>query len=413
MRFLYMELFKILQIEEVTLLIKEALWTRSFIFISVSNFFLFITYYGLLVTLPSATIKYYGATGTAAGLVNAVFLGAAIVIRPFLGPWIDRYGKKFILVASLSIFAICSFAYSLIHSVESLLILRFIHGIGFGMATTITGTIIADVVPESRKGEGMGYFVMSSNLAIVAGPFIGLTIFRELNISALFWTGAIFSFAAFMLGAGTKLAKEEAFIHGEKKQPIFEGRAIPISVTGAYFALAYSTVLSFMAVFAAERGLAFESSIFFAVYAFVLILSRPFTGRWYDQYGANWIIFPAIVLFGLGMFCLGMSHGAALFFTAAGLIGIGWGTLFSSFQTVAIQSVESKRRSVATATFLSIFDIGIGGGSLIAGALAGMMELGTIYVVSSIYIFTGLSVYYWAQKKRAPLTGEITRQKNA
>lgn len=392
---------------------KEALWTRSFIFVSVANLFLFITYYGLLVTLPSATIKYYGATGTAAGLVNAVFLGAAIVIRPFLGPWIERFGQKFILILSLTMFAACSFAYSFLHSVESLLVLRFIHGIGFGMATTITGTIIADVVPETRKGEGMGYFVMSNNLAIVAGPFIGLTIFRELDINALFWTGAFFSFAAFMLGVGTKLAKEGTFIPGEKKQAVFERRAIPISITSAYFALAYSTVLSFMAVFAAERGLAVESSFFFAVYAFVLILSRPFTGRWYDQYGANWIIFPAIVLFGMGMFCLGMSHGAALFFIAAGLIGVGWGTLFSSFQTVAIQSVDPKRRSVATATFLSIFDIGIGGGSIIAGALAGTMELGTIYIVSSIYIFTGLSVYYWAQKKSVPMTGRITRRKNA
>ena len=390
---------------------KEALWTKSFIFVSMANLFLFMTYYGLLVTLPSAAIKYYDATGTAAGLINAVFLGAAIVIRPFLGPWIERFGKKRILVASFFIFFACSFTYSFLHSIASLLVLRMIHGIAFGMATTITGAIIADVVPESRKGEGMGYFVMSSNLAIVAGPFIGLTIFRELDINALFWMGAFFSFTALMLGLGTTLAKEEPFIHGKKNQVMFEKGAIPISVTGAYFALAYSTVLSFMAVFAAERGLAVESSFFFAIYAFVLILSRPFTGRWYDMYGANWIIFPAIVIFSIGMFCLGISHQAILFFTAAGLIGISWGTLFSSFQTVAIQSVDPKRRTVATATYLSIFDIGIGGGSLIAGSLAGLMDLGMLYIASSVYILIGLFVYYWAQKKRASLNATVIQKK--
>jgi MFS family permease len=377
---------------------KEVLWNKEFIFISVANFFLFVKYYALLVSLPSAAIRNYGATGMIAGLFTAVFLVAAIIIRPFTGPWIERWGKRFIMIISLLIFAVASFSYSFFDSVIPLLILRFIHGIGFGMATTITGTIIADIVPESRKGEGMGYFVMSSNLAMVLGPFIALTIFRAFDIYVLFWIGAFFAFTALVFGVATRLEKEEKTTI-MKKQPMFEKAAMPISLTVAFFALSYSTVLSFMAVFAAERGLGAESSFFFAVFAVVLILSRPFTGRWFDQYGANVVIFPAILLFGLGMLSLGLSQGAFLFFIAAGLIGVGWGTLFPCFQTLAIQSVEPKRRPVATATFLSTLDIGIGGGSLIVGALAGGMDLGMIYAFSSVYIFTGMAVYYWAQKK--------------
>ncbi len=377
---------------------KEVLWNKGFVFVSLANFFLFVTYYALLVSLPSAAMRNYGATGMIAGLFTTVFLVAAIIIRPLMGPWIERLGKRFILISSLLIFAVVSFSYVFFDSVTPLLILRFIHGIGFGMATTITGVIIADLVPESRKGEGMGYFVMSNNLAMVIGPFIALTIFREFNIDVLFWLGTFFSLIALVFGLGTKLAKEEKVME-PKRQPMFEKAAMPISLTGAFFALAYSTVLSFMAVFAVERGLGSESSFFFLVFAVVLILSRPFTGRWFDQYGANVVIFPAILLFGLGMLSLGLSHGAVLFFFAAGLIGVGWGTLFPCFQTLAIQSVEPKRRPVATATFLSTFDIGMGGGSLIVGALAGGMDLGMIYVFSSLYIFTGMGVYYWAQKK--------------
>jgi len=389
---------------------REVLWTKSFIFVSLSNFFLFVTYYALLVTLPSAAIRYYGASGTAAGLFTTIFLGAAIIIRPFIGPWIERFGKRFILIVSLVIFAAAAFFYGFFNSIVSLLVLRFIHGIGFGMATTITGTIIADIVPDSRKGEGMGYFIMSSNLAMVIGPFIGLTIFREFDIYILFWIGAIFSFVALLFGLGTKLIKEERLEKGsieKKRQPMFEKAAIPISLTGAYFALAYSTILSFMAVFATERGLGTEASYFFAVFAVVLILSRPFTGRWFDRYGENVIIFPSILLFGLGMLFLGLSQSALLFFIAAGFIGLGWGTLFPCFQTLAIQSVEPKRRSVATATFLSTFDIGIGGGSLIIGALVGGIELGMIYAYSSLYIFGGIAVYYWAQKQRPSVKGRV------
>ena len=207
------------------------------------------------------------------------------------------------------------------------------------MATTSTGSIVADVVPESRKGEGMGYFVMSMNLAMVAGPFIAFTIFREWNIVVLFLIGTCFSLVGLLLGLGTTLTREVPPPE-RQKLAIMEKRAVPISLTSAYFGFAYSTVLSFLAVFAEKRGLEMEASFFFVVYAFVLVLSRPFTGRWFDQYGANRVIYPAIIFFGIGMFCLGMSTTASLFFIAAGFIGVGWGTLFSSFQTVAIQSVD-------------------------------------------------------------------------
>lgn len=380
-----------------------ALWTKSFIFVSFANFFLFITYYSLLITLPSVAISHFGASGTAAGLFTAVFLGAAIVIRPFLGPWIERFGKRYIFIISLLIFTAASFSYGWFDSILPLLLIRFIHGIGFGIVTTITGAIIADIVPEARKGEGMGYFVMSSNLAMVIGPFIGLTVFGKFTIDALFWVGAGFSLLALLLGLVTKLPKEDTVPIGpvpREKVPMFEKAAMPIALTGAFFALAYSTILSFMAVFAGERGLDAEASYFFAVYAVVLILSRPFTGRWFDRYGANIIIFPAIALFGVGMLSIGLSYSAPLFFIAAAFIGLGWGTLFPLFQTLAIQSVEPSRRPVAMATFLSIFDIGIGGGSFLAGLLAGKMELGTIYICSSIYILLGAVVYYWAQKQK-------------
>ncbi|BAQ09331.1 permeases of the major facilitator superfamily [Bacillus sp. OxB-1] len=379
-----------------------ALWTKAFIFVSLSNFFLFITYYSLLITLPSAAISHFGASGTEAGLFTAVFLGAAIIIRPFLGLWIERVGKRYIFIASLLVFTAASFSYGLFDSIFPLLVIRFVHGLGFGIATAITGAIIADIVPESRKGEGMGYFVMSSNLAMVIGPFIGLTVFGEFSIFVLFWVGAASSLLALILGVVTKLSKEAAVpavLEAKPKVSVFEKAAMPIALTGAFFALAYSTILSFMAVFAMERGLEDEASYFFAVFAVVLILSRPFTGRWFDQYGANIIIFPSILLFGCGMLSLGLSYSALLFFVAAGLIGLGWGTLFPLFQTLAIQSVEPSRRPVAMATFLSIFDIGIGGGSLLAGTLAGTMELGTLYVFSAFYIFLGTAVYYWAYKK--------------
>lgn len=380
---------------------KPALWTRSFIFISLANFSLFLTYFSLLVTLPSASITYFGTTESTAGLFTTVYIVAAVIIRPFMGRWIEKYGKRLILLVSLLTFTGASFLYSFFDAVFPLLILRFIHGLGFGMATTITIAIVADIVPEARKGEGMGYFILSTNLAMVVGPFIGLTIFDNYNLDVLFWVAAFCSLIALVLGYMTRLPKDVLVkrLPGEKKSALFEKSALPISITGAFFSAAYASVLSFMAVFAVEQGLGAEASYFFAVYVVVLLITRPFTGRWYDQYGPNIIIFPAIVFFAIGIFVLGLTNNALLFFIAAALIGGGWGTLFPSFQTIAIQNAKPERRPVAMATFLSIFDIGISGGSLLVGVLVGIIGFNVLYMSLSVYILVGLAVYYWAQKK--------------
>lgn len=380
---------------------QEALWTRNFLFVSLANFFFILTNVALLVTLPTASITYYGSTSSIAGLFTTIYIGAAIIIRPFMGPWIEIYGKRVLLNWSLFLFTLAAFLYSFFDAIFPLLVLRFIHGLGFGMATTITAAIIADIVPENRRGEGMGYFVLFANLGMVIGPFIGLTIFNKYGLHQLFWIVAFCSLVALLFGLMTKLPKEKRVIRSrsEKIPDLFEKSAIPIAITGAFFAIAYASVLSFMAVYAVEQGLGAQASYFFAVFVLILLITRPFTGRWFDQYGANVIVYPAIVLFAIGMLVLGLTTNAVLFFIAAAFIGAGWGTLFPSFQTIAMQNAEPNRRPVALATFFSIFDLGLGGGSLLVGAMVGVISFSTLYIFFAVYVLAGLGVYYWAQRR--------------
>lgn len=382
---------------------KEALWTKNFVLVSAANFFLFVSYYSLLVTLPTAAMNEFYTTASVAGLFNTFFLASAIIIRPFIGSWIDKYGKKFVLVVSYIIFAIVSVLYGFFESVAILLMLRFLQGIGFGIATTGSGGIVADIIPESRKGEGIGYFVMSFNISMFVGPFIGITTYSNFGILALFIIVAICSFLSLICSLLIKLPLEriaKETTNRKEKPPIIEKGAVPVSFTAAFFAISYAAVLSFMAVFADERGLGNVSGYFFAVFAIVLIMTRPFTGVWFDRYGPNAVIYPAIIVYSCGMLALGLSHHVITFFLAAALIGVGWGTLYSSFQTVAIQRSNPNRSSVATATYLSIFDIGIGGGSYLVGLLAKYINLGSMYIYLSIYIILGIGVYFWAQREK-------------
>jgi MFS family permease len=380
---------------------RPPLWTRNFIGISISNFFLFMTFYFLLVTIPIFVVDHLNGEKSQAGLMVTVFLISAIIIRPFSGRWIEKFGSKIILLCSLVLFFGAALLYFLADSVGILLMVRFLHGIGFGMATTAAGSIAAVTVPDSRRGEGMGYFILSTNFAMVIGPFLGLTALQNWGVTVMLQIAGAAAFIGLLSGLLISI-KEDKKTEGKLpplklKDAIFEVKAIPIAITGAFFAIVYSSILSFVSVYAGELGLSHVASYFFVVYAVVLLLSRPFTGKWYDLHGPNFIVYPAILLFAGGMIVLGTADSAILFLTAAAFAGLGWGTLFPTFQTIAIQAAPPKRAAMATATFLSIFDIGIGLGSFLVGLAAAKISLGGLYTYSTVYVLAGILLYYFLQ----------------
>lgn len=390
---------------------KQKLWTKDFINLSVSNFFVFLTFYYLLVSLPVYTLNDLSGNELEAGLMVTVFLFSAIIVRPFAGQWLNTIGRKKVLTLSLLIFMISSLFYFFTPSIYSVLLLRLFHGIGFGMATTAAGGIVADIIPDSRKGEGMGYFIMSNNLAMVIGPFLGLTLLNKSGMNSVFIVGAICSILALVTGYFVKVperAQEELIQQKAVKTKLafgdfFEVPAIKISIVGGLLGIVYSSLLSFVSVYAQEIRLFEVSSFFFVVYAVVLLVSRPFTGRWFDQYGANKIVYPSIVVFAIGMLFLGISSTSFMFLFAAALIGLGWGTLFPSFQTIAVQAAAPTRRGTATATFLSIYDTGIGLGSSIVGLLSAQIGLGTFYFFSSFYVLFGIILYYFLHDRKTKI----------
>lgn len=374
---------------------KPRLWTRNFLNVCASNFFVFLVFYLLFVTMPIYAIEDIGVEEGKAGLIITVFLLAAILIRPFTGQWIESVGRRPIVMLALGIFLLSSGLYLLFDSFIPILVIRFIQGIGFGMGTTVLGALAADVVPDSRKGEGLGYFAMSMNLAMVIGPFIGLTLSQTMGYIFMFIVCLIFAGIAFIGGLTIRAPRKELSqqrslvpsLHNLLEKPV-----IPIALTGALMALAYSGVLSFVSVYANNLGMSGAASYFFVVYAVVLLISRPFTGRWFDQYGENVIVLPSIVVFGLGMLVLSFAHAPWTLLLSGGLIGLGWGTLVPSFQTIALKKVP-ERAGAATATFFTIFDIGMGVGSYVVGAIATGIGFSSLYFNSSFIIFGAIILY--------------------
>ncbi|MEH7106972.1 MFS transporter [Bacillus sp. JJ1764] len=394
---------------------KSTLWTKNFISISFSNFFLFLSFYILLVTLPTYALNDLHSSASTAGLMTTVFLLSAIISRPLAGQWLERAGNKKVLLTALMIFAGASLFYFFPKNIVGFLVIRLLHGIGFGMATTAVGTIVADIIPSSRRGEGMGYFVMSTNMAMVLGPFIGLMTIQHWGAKIMFLLSVVVAIGSLITGLSVKQKKMEQTKDIEvlstfSFKSLFEPSAVPISLVGSFMAIVYSALLSFVSIYANEIHLANVSSLFFVVYAIVLLLSRPFTGKWLDRFGPNVLSYPCIILFSIGMFILSMSETAVMFLISAGMIGLGWGTLFPTFQTIAIQKAEPQKRGLATATFLSIYDTGMALGSYFIGLIAAKMDYSSLYFLCSFYVLIGLVLFYFLHTRKGKGRSEKVQQ---
>ncbi|RBW70079.1 MFS transporter [Bacillus taeanensis] len=377
---------------------KEALWTKEFLLITFCNLFLFIAFYYLVVTLPIYALQELNGSEAEAGLLITSFLIAAIIIRPLAGKWTITFGNRLVLFIGLFLFLVCSSLYFLPETVLGMMLVRLLHGIGFGIATTAAGGIAANVIPPSRKGEGMGYYALAFNLAVVLGPFLGLTALHKGNKVLLFGIVILCSLIALVIGLLLSNTKGSASLSTSndkerRKFDIVEKSAVRIAVVASFFAILYSSILSFVPVYAEDIGLLQVSSYFFVVYAAVMLLSRPLTGRWLDRYGENAIVYPSIFLFAIGMFLLSSSNSVVIFLLAAALIGLGWGTLFPTFQTIAVQKVTPERSGLAISTFLSIFDLGIGIGTFLVGIVMTQMSLQSLYFYSSFIVLFGIGLY--------------------
>ncbi|WP_052000922.1 MFS transporter [Gracilibacillus halophilus] len=235
----------------------QPIWTKNFISVSLVNLFIFTTFYSLLTTLPLYVIYQIGGTEAQGGLVVTAMLIAAIIMRPFSGQLLERFGKKRMLIGSAIAFAITNIGYFWMDQFDALMVLRFVHGISFAIVTTATSAIAADIVPAKRQGEGLGYFTMFMNVAVVIGPFIGLTVTQYFTFTALFQVLSCFAFVSIVFALLLKEPEQEkntkpAF--AMSLQELFEFRALPFSFIGLLVAFAYSGIISFISVFAKHQA---------------------------------------------------------------------------------------------------------------------------------------------------------------
>lgn len=390
----------------------EKLWTAEFIGLSATNFFHFMAQYVLIAGLPICIMNEMKGGELEAGLAMTFFQIGTVACRPFAGRLIDRLHKGRLLFGATLAFFILMLAFCFAHTEEELYALRLLHGIEFAVGTTAAATLAALVLPASKRGTGIGYFALSTNLAMVVGPLVGLLLVHSFGTLAMFVFLTISALFTLWIANRRKLpqkivlpAEKEA---GKSRFALVERQALPASLLGGLVFFAYGGLLTFIPLYAHSLGLEGSVSAFFAVFALVILATRPFIGSIFDKKGADYTVYPGFLLFFVGFLCFAAARTPVAFFFAAAVLGAGFGALSPAFQTLAVASVAPERAGLATATYFWSLDISVGLAAATLGLFAANFGYATLYgilcpavIVIALLAYTRLSKGTVKKKKTA------------
>lgn len=379
---------------------KEKLWTGTFTVNMLLNFIFYLVFYIPTIAMGSYAMQHFHASASIAGILTGIFIVGGFLARLWAGNNISRWGAKRMLIIGTAVFLIFGLSYYFVSNTTLLFAVRFLNGIGFGISATASGTLAGAIVPTSRRGEGIGYFALSTTVASAIGPFLSMFFYAQYGFTLLINLSNVLLLVAFLAIAFVKVPAGSAALphknEAKKKAALanyFEKKALPISLLGLLVGVAYSSVLTFMDSYTSFIHLATAGSFFFLAMALTVLLSRPLTGRLFDSKGDNYVMYPTFLLFAVGLALVGFAQNPFILILSAVFMGLGYGSFAPFGQAIAIREAGEKRLGVATSTFFGFLDLGVGVGPLVMGMLLPALGYRNLYYTSAL-IAIGITVLY-------------------
>ena len=335
--------------QEVEQTKKVALWNANYTKAWISNFMIFFSFMLLTPLLPLYMAEEFHANKDLIGLVLSGYTLTALLVRPFSGYFVDSFPRKVVLLVSYFFFMLLFAGYVVAGTVLLFAIVRTLHGFPFGATTVANSTVAIDVLHPSRRAEGIGYYGLSNNIATAIGPTVALVIYQAWeSYDLLFVLSLLFALVGFTISSTLKLPQKE--IVKDKK---------PISLD------------TYLAIYGKEElGITGGTGLFFMILSIGLICSRLIGSRTLrkGKVVENASFGVMVSVFGYLLFAA--VHNLWGYYGAALIIGLGNGHMFPAFQTMFINLASHEQRGTANSTLLVSWDIGIGLGILLGGALA-------------------------------------------
>ncbi|MBS6237507.1 MAG: MFS transporter [Bacteroides sp.] len=397
---------------------KDKLVTSSYCFILAANFLLYFGFWLLIPVLPFYLSEVFSAGNSTIGIILSCYTVAALCIRPFSGYFLDSFARKPLYLIAYFIFMTMFAGYIIAGSLTLFIMFRIIQGVSFGMVTVGGNTVVIDIMPSSRRGEGLGYYGLSNNIAMAVGPMSGLFLHDAgMSFTTIFCSSLGSCMAGFVCASLVKTPYKPPV----RREPISLDRfillkGIPAGISLLLLSIPYGMTTNYVAMYAKQIGINATTGFFFTFMAIGMAISRIFSGKIVDRGKITQVISAGLYLVVFSFFLLSacvylISWNnmvcTIVFFSVALLLGVGFGIMFPAYNTLFVNLAPNSQRGTATSTYLTSWDVGIGIGMLTGGYIAEVSTFDKAYlfgacltIVSMLYFNGKVAPNYHKNKLR-------------
>ncbi|MBX9084960.1 MFS transporter [Bacteroides cellulosilyticus] len=397
---------------------KDKLVTSSYCFILAANFLLYFGFWLLIPVLPFYLSEVFSAGNSTIGIILSCYTVAALCIRPFSGYFLDSFARKPLYLMAYFIFMTMFAGYIIAGSLTLFIMFRIIQGVSFGMVTVGGNTVVIDIMPSSRRGEGLGYYGLSNNIAMAVGPMSGLFLHDAgMSFTTIFCCSLGSCMAGFVCASLVKTPYKPPV----RREPISLDRfillkGIPAGISLLLLSIPYGMTTNYVAMYAKQIGINATTGFFFTFMAIGMAISRIFSGKIVDRGKITQVISAGLYLVVFSFFLLSacvylISWNnmvcTIVFFSVALFLGVGFGIMFPAYNTLFVNLAPNSQRGTATSTYLTSWDVGIGIGMLTGGYIAEVSTFDKAYlfgacltIVSMLYFNGKVAPNYHKNKLR-------------
>lgn len=379
---------------------KPQLWSLNFINVCIANFLMACSFNLLMPSIPLYITEHLGVPQSQTGIVLASYAIALMFVRPFSGYLVDKYPRKWMLLIGFISYVLVFFGYFWVTTVILFVLVRFMHGLTWGLSTVASSTLTIDVVPSERRAEGVGFYATSMNVAMAIGPFIAIHIYHHYSFQILLWCAIFMGVLGILATALIKAPKKEQVIRPEKMNfdRFFLRKGWPIFLNQMLPTFAWGTIGPFVA----QYGLSIHMEnpgAFFLFWAGGIIVSRVFAGKLVDKGYVHQVSVGALSIISCAFLVFATVHNVYAFCISGIFIGIGFGALFPALQMLYINMAPNSKRGTANSTYYLAFDLGLAIGMLAGGYISGIFNFEILYIVSAGMCLLSVFVYWFSSRK--------------
>ena len=383
----------------------DRLWNRNYIKVMTANFALFFAFYLLTPLLPLYLSETFGATKDVIGLVLSGYTITALLFRPFSGYFVDSFPRKTVLMVCYAAFAIFFAGYLAAGTLLLFTIVRTLHGGPFGALTVANSTVAIDVLPSSRRNEGIGYYGLSNNLAMAIAPSFAIFIYAEThNFELLFWLALAIATFGWIVDATIEVRSKKDDVRGQTSaitprklslDRFFLERGWLLGVNMVFFGFCFGVMSNYLAIYGKQvLGMTGGTGTWFMLCSIGLILSRLQGGKALRQGRLTHNASEGMVISLIGYTLFVASPNMFGYYSSALLIGLGNGHMWPAFQNMMISMAHHNERGTANSTILISWDVGMGLGVLAGGAIAEMLGYSTAFWTVAVMNGMGVALYF-------------------